>query len=97
MKYFAVLDNDVVSNTIHADNIEVAQAVTGKECIEFTEEQGCGYGWVYNRELNVISPPQPYPSWTYSPETNRWHAPTEYPEFGIHYWDEETLSWIEMA
>ena len=61
------------------------------------EEDGCGNGWVYNREKNRLSPPQVYPSWTLNETTNRWEAPTPYPEFGLHAWDEETLSWKEMA
>lgn len=98
MKYFAVLDGDLVINTIHADDIETAQLATGKECVEFTPEQGgCGNGWIYDRVRGVCSPPQPYPSWVFNETINRWQAPTEYPEFGIHYWDEETLSWIERV
>lgn len=97
MKYFAVLNGDIVENIIHADSLEIAEEATGKECIEYTAEQGCGNGWVYNREKLRLSPPQVYPSWTFNEETNRWEAPTAYPEFGIHAWDEESLSWIEMA
>ena len=96
MKYFAVLNEDVVVNIIHADSLEVAEKATNAECIEYTVEQGCGNGWIYNRERGVLSPPQIYPSWTLNEETNRWEAPVAYPEFGIHAWDEKTLSWVAM-
>jgi hypothetical protein len=55
-----------------------------------------GIGYSYNEEEDIFVVPQPYPSW------NRvgsfWQAPEPRPEDDKMYtWDEETLSWIEIA
>ena len=34
MANFAVLDSEVVENVIVADTLEIAEQVTGKECVE---------------------------------------------------------------
>ena len=56
-----------------------------------------GIGYTYDPELDAFIPPQPFPSWVLNTETCLWEAPTLYPQDGIdYYWDEETLSWLEM-
>lgn len=56
-----------------------------------------GIGYTYDLELDAFIPPQPFPSWVLNNETCLWEAPTLYPQDGIdYYWDEETLSWLEM-
>ena len=40
--------------------------------------------------------PQPYPSWTKNADTYIWEAPTPMPTTGMHRWDEDTLSWVEI-
>ena len=39
--------------------------------------------------------PQPFPSWTLNEDTTGWEPPTPRPE-GHVYWDEDTLSWVEV-
>lgn len=45
MKLFASIQDNVVINTIVADNQETAEAITGLPCIEFTKETGLGVGF----------------------------------------------------
>lgn len=53
-----------------------------------------GIGYRYDSAADVFISPQPYPSWTL--DANRdWQAPTPMPE-GPHYWDEPSLSWVEV-
>jgi hypothetical protein len=56
----------------------------------------CGIGYSYNEEEDIFITPQPYPSWIRS--GSFWQAPEPMPEDGKPYiWDEESLSWIEIA
>jgi len=42
-------------------------------------------------------PPQPFASWLLNESTGLWEAPVPHPASGGSYWwDEETLSWIEL-
>jgi hypothetical protein len=48
MATFAVTENDIVVNTIIADTKEIAEMVTDKTCIEYTEKNSAGIGYVYD-------------------------------------------------
>jgi len=48
MAEFAVIENGVVTNTIIAVTLEIAQEVTGKTCVEYTEDSPAGIGWSYD-------------------------------------------------
>ena len=48
MANFAVIEEGVVTNVILADTLEVAQEVTGKTCVEYTEDSPAGIGWTYD-------------------------------------------------
>jgi hypothetical protein len=52
----------------------------------------------YNqRKYDEFYARQPYPSWVWNPETLTWSAPVPYPDDGkSYYWDEETVSWVEI-
>lgn len=56
MNTFAVLINNVVSNVIVADDLVIAQEITGQMCIEVTHLQ-VGIGWTYDG-TNFIEPMQ---------------------------------------
>ena len=57
-----------------------------------------GKGYTYYEEEDVFVPPRPYPSWTLSPATVNWEAPTPYPEDGNEYvWDEASTSWVAAS
>ena len=58
-----------------------------------------GEGCIYHPDLDVFSPPQPFPSWILDEEKMWWEPPTPNPtltnpEEGVHHtWDEDTLTW----
>jgi hypothetical protein len=58
-------------------------------------KQYAGIGFSYDPVADVFIAPQPYPSWSLDADHN-WQAPTPKPEEGFWYWDEETLSWVEV-
>jgi hypothetical protein len=54
-----------------------------------------GIGHKYDAERDAFIEPQPYPSWTLDADTD-WQPPTPRPSEGRWYWDELSLSWIEL-
>jgi len=52
-------------------------------------------GFYYNQEADVFVLPQPSPSWSLD-SNNDWQPPTPKPE-GAYWWNEETLSWVEIS
>lgn len=84
--------NGRVVNAFQAPSLEVAKLVAkGEPTSNFV-----GIGSVWSEEHQRFMPPQPYPSWTWDEATAQWTAPEPRPENGEHYWDEESLSWIEL-
>lgn len=60
-------------------------------------KQYCGPGYRYDADADVFIAPQPYPSWTLDSHHD-WQAPTPMPsEGGPWYWDEDTLTWVEIT
>lgn len=57
-------------------------------------KQYAGIGFWYNEEKDIFVQPQPFPSWNLD-ENWDWQPPTPRPD-SFHYWDEETLSWINL-
>lgn len=55
-----------------------------------------GIGFTYDSIRNAFIAPQPYKSWILNETTCQWEAPIPHPEKGFWYWDEETLSWLEV-
>jgi hypothetical protein len=91
----AVIEDNVVINTIIADTVEIAESVTGKTCIEILENYAIGINWIWNDEVQNYVPPKPYPSWVLNVSKKIWEAPTPIPvtEGVIYVWDEDSLSW----
>ena len=57
-----------------------------------------GPSFEYDPIKDAFIPPQPYPSWVLNEETCRWESPIPYPaDNKNYYWNEETLSWIEVT
>jgi hypothetical protein len=52
---FAVIKNNLVENIIVADSKAIAEEVTSKTCIEYTDENPAGIGWAYDG-VNFIAP-----------------------------------------
>ena len=48
MATFAIIENNIVTNTILADTLEDAQLITNSTCVEFTETNPAGIGWTYD-------------------------------------------------
>jgi hypothetical protein len=59
-------------------------------------KQYAGAGYTYNSVADVFIIPQPYPSWSLD-ENFDWQPPTPRPEGFNWYWNEETLSWLEIT
>lgn len=56
-----------------------------------------GVGYTYDAVRDAFIAPQPFPSWLLNEDTCLWNAPVAYPDDGKpYYWDEDTLSWIEV-
>lgn len=54
-----------------------------------------GIGFIYNENLDIFIPPQPYPSWTLN-SNGYWQAPVPIPMNGRNYsWSETEQKWIE--
>jgi hypothetical protein len=90
MANFAVLDGENVINTVLAESKAIAEEVTGKICIEFSETDRAETGGTYVNK--VFIPRKPYPSWILN-ILNEWEAPVIRPE-GDYIWNESTTSWI---
>ena len=56
-----------------------------------------GIGYSYDRELDAFIPPKPFNSWVLNKETGLWDAPKPMPTSGNYVWDEEAVSWKEVA
>jgi hypothetical protein len=55
MKYWALIENDVVVNTIVADSAEIVAEVTSLEFVEYTIDDPIGIGYI--RKGKLITPP----------------------------------------
>lgn len=59
-----------------------------------------GIGFTYDPQRDAFIPPKPFNSWILNETTCLWDPPTPMPTptpETRHYWDEDTLSWIEVA
>ena len=110
MAHYAYLDNDNVviavivgkdeSELIDGLDTESYYALGTNYTVKRTSYNGncrkqfAGIGYKYDAVEDVFIAPQPYLSWSLDDNFD-WQAPTPKPE-GKHYWDENTLSWIEI-
>ena len=57
-----------------------------------------GIGYNYDAANDVFYPEAPYKSWTLNTTTWLLVPPSPYPDDGKeYYWDEPTLSWVEIS
>ena len=47
-KTFAVISHNTIINVIVADTKEIAETVSGRTCVEYTDEKPAGIGWTYD-------------------------------------------------
>lgn len=59
MANFAVIENNLVINIIVADDVEIAEQITGKTCIEYTNEITACIGYTYDETRDAFIPPKP--------------------------------------
>ena len=94
MPHYAVLENNVITDTLVADDLATAQAVTEKVCVDIdnvTAVIGSGYDPV---TATFTTQASPHPSWVQDGAS--WKAPVDMPADGRNYvWVEETTSWVE--
>lgn len=104
MAHYAKIDelNNVVDVMVVEDGLGVEWVIEnfGGTWIETKldgsiRKQYCYVGGTYDPTADVFIAPQPFPSWTLN-SNHDWQAPTPKPE-GDFYWDEETLSWVEIV
>lgn len=93
-----LLDNGVESE---AKGIAFCQSLLGGNWKQASyngniRKQYAGIGYTYDAVNDVFIAPQPYPSWSLD-ENFDWQSPTPRPEGIGWYWDEDSLSWIELA
>lgn len=57
-----------------------------------------GVGYTYDAARDAFISPKPYDSWVLNEDTCKWEPPISYPNDGKnYYWDEATLSWVEIV
>jgi hypothetical protein len=55
MANYAVIKDGIVTNVIIAESQEIAELVTGRICVEYTDENPATIGWFYNG-ISFIAP-----------------------------------------
>jgi hypothetical protein len=111
MAYYAYLDkNNIVTEVIAGiDETELIEGLDtetwygnfrGQVCKRTSynnniRKQYAGIGFRYDPVADVFIAPQPYPSWSLDADHN-WQPPTPMPTEGLWFWNEATLSWVEV-
>lgn len=86
----------VVTQVIVAQSVEWCKAHLGGTWMG--SQRPVGIGYAYDETLQTLTPPQPYPSWTWDAEAGEWMPPVPYPGDGDCYdWDEESQSWRKCS
>lgn len=93
-KKFAVINGTDVINTIICESKAIAEEISGKVCVEFTDEPAEIGGTYVDGKFRRQ---KPYPSWVYDGKHD-WNPPVEYPveENKAFRWDEDSISWVEI-
>ena len=56
-----------------------------------------GVNYAYDTARDAFIAPKPYSSWVLDEATCLWGAPVPRPATGEWWWDEATLSWVEVT
>jgi len=81
---------DFLANDLGLGGTWVQTSYNGK-----IRKQYAGKGFIYDEVNDLFIAPQPYPSWSLDNNFD-WQPPTPRPVDGRWYWDEQTLSWVEV-
>jgi hypothetical protein len=97
MPNFAVIEGKNVINTILAESKTIAEEVTGKTCVEYTNESAETGGTYVD---GVFIQHKPFESWVLN-SNNQWEAPIDQPIFDEnnpknYIWDESITKWVEI-
>lgn len=111
MAYYAFIDenNVVVDVIVGIDSTETIDGISpeqwyenfrGETCKETSitgefRKQYAGIGYTYNAEKDIFVSPNLFPSWSLD-ENYDWQPPYPMPTEGVCFWDEESLSWVEI-
>ncbi len=103
MRYFAKIENNIVTKVIVADPdfFDTFVDDTAGQWLE-TKMDGsirknyAGIGFSYDSTKDAFIPKKPFDSWTLNDTTCRWEAPSTYPDDGkVYDWDETSKAWKE--
>ena len=112
MSHFAKVENGIVTQVIVAEQDVIDSGLFGTGWVQTSyntaggqhpegrplRKNFAGVGYTYDAERDAFIPPKPFASWTLNDNTCLWDCPIAYPTDGkVYYWDEPTLSWIEVA
>ena len=97
MPNFAVIEGTNVINTILADSKAIAEEITEKTCVQFTNESA-EIGGTYVDGIFIQR--KPFESWVLN-SNNQWEAPIAQPEYDKnnpknYIWDESKGNWVEV-
>jgi len=57
-----------------------------------------GVGFTYDKEKDAFIPRKPFESWILNEDTCLWEAPIPYPDDGLDYiWNESITNWTEVT
>jgi len=57
-----------------------------------------GVGYTYDAEKDAFIPRKPFQSWVLNEDTCLWEAPIPYPDDGLDYiWNESITNWTEVT
>jgi hypothetical protein len=95
MGNFAIIEDRKVTNIIVADSKAIAEEVTGKTCVEFTNEY---VAIDTSYEDGVFIQPKPFLSWVLN-SAKQWEAPISKPSYDkenpvTYVWDESVTNWV---
>ena len=61
MPNFAIIEDNIVTNIIVAESKAIAEEVTGKICVEYTDVNPAGIGFIYNETTFEQAQPEELP------------------------------------
>lgn len=101
MSHFAKLENGIVTEVIVAeqDYIDTLEGQWIQTSYNATIRKNyAGIGYTYDKQLDAFIPPKPFNSWLLNKTNCKWESPVPYPSDNkLYQWDEETISWKELA
>jgi len=97
-----VIDQETLSTGLWGDPSEWVQTSYNTQGGQHPEgrplrKNFAGIGYSYDAGRDAFIPPKPFASWLLNEDTCLWGSPVPMPTTGMHTWDEETTSWVEVV